>query len=316
MPLTQEHAEVTLDSVFHLLSRPNIHTIDVRPKTVRGETTDELSIVITVNRKKRAHHFDDDDYPIPKAIEVPVVGAGGRITTELVRTDVVEGPPMRPAVFDEKVRPTVGGCMVSIYIDLDTDATGTLGVNMQYNGAMSIVTNNHVIAKNGNVGSWVYQPNTGIVFQNSVATVTDFIPIRSYANPNQPNPKKNKYDFAWATIEQDLAALNIKDIGQPTGTRAPVVGERVRWFGKQTGSVQYATISSITTITTQKNGQARWAWWENLIDLSGVVPTKPAGEVRQGDSGSALVADDMKIVGLVTFNNSQLNGFGTRFPPH
>ena len=112
MPLTQEHAEVTLDSVFHLLSRPNIHTIDVRPKTVRGETTEELAIVITVNRKKRPHHLDDDDYPIPKAIEVAVVGAGGRRTTELVRTDVVEGSPLRPAVFDDEVRPTFGGCMI------------------------------------------------------------------------------------------------------------------------------------------------------------------------------------------------------------
>ena len=54
----------------------------------------------------------------------------------------------------------------------------------------------------------------------------------------------------------------------------------------------------------------------NMIDLRGVVPGQPAGVVRQGDSGSALVADDMNVVGLVTFNNPQLNGFGTRFPPH
>jgi hypothetical protein len=47
-----------------------------------------------------------------------------------------------------------------------------------------------------------------------------------------------------------------------------------------------------------------------------VAPTKPAGQVRQGDSGCVLVADDMNIVGLVTFNNKQLHGFGTRFPPH
>jgi hypothetical protein len=255
MPLTRTHAAVTLKGAFHLLSRPNIHTIDVLPKTVRGETTDELAIVVTVKRKKRPHLLDDDDYPIPKAIEVPVVGPRGRITTELVPTDVVEAPPMRPAILDEKVRPTIGGYMISIYLDLDTNATGTLGANMQYSGAMSIVTNNHVIAKNGNVGSWVYQPDVGIVFQNSVATVTGFIPIKNYGNPEQPNPEKNKYDFAWANFDQHLAALNIKDIGQPTGTLAPVVGERVRWIGKETGVVQYATITSIRTITTQKNGQ-------------------------------------------------------------
>ena len=60
----------------------------------------------------------------------------------------------------------------------DANATGTLGVNMHYDGALSIVTNNHVIAKNGNVGSWVYQPQP-FLFQNSVAAVAGFIPVHS-----------------------------------------------------------------------------------------------------------------------------------------
>ena len=136
MPLTREHAAVALDSVIHLLSRPNIHTIDVLPKTVRGEQTAELAIVVTVTNKKPLHHLDDDDYPIPKAIEVPVVDAGGRLTTELVPTDVIEGPPIRDAALDDKVRPTVGGYMISVAAGWFTDATGTLGVNMQYNGAL------------------------------------------------------------------------------------------------------------------------------------------------------------------------------------
>jgi trypsin-like peptidase len=316
MPLTREHAATTLDSVFHLLSRPNIHTIDVLPKVVHGEATDELAVVVTVAKKKHLHQLDDDDYPIPKVIEVTVVDAGGDLTTELVGTDVVEGPPIREAALDEKVRPTVGGYMISIVADWLNDATGTLGVNIDYNGALSIVTNNHVIAKNGNVGSWVYQPDPGLVFQNSVATVTGYLPIINYGNPHQVNPVVNEYDFAWANIAQNLAALNIKDIGQPVGTRAPVLHERVRWIGKTTGTVQQATIASITTITTYASGQGRWAWWRNLIDLTGVVPGQPAGQVRQGDSGSALVANDMNIVGLVTFNNAHLNGYGTRFPPH
>jgi hypothetical protein len=316
MPLTREHADVVLDSVFHLLSRPNIHTIDVLPKTVQGEQTEELAIVVTVTKKKHPHQFEDDDYPIPQAIEVRVVGPGGRITTELVPTDVVEGPPLSQAGLDEKVRPTIGGYMISVDAGWFTDWTGTLGVNMVYNGALSIVTNNHVISENGNVGSKVYQPDSGIFNQNKVATVTDFIPIKSYGNPTQQNPDRNKYDFAWANTKQDLADLNIKDIGQPTGTRVPVLGERVRWIGKTTGTVQQATINSITTTTKRGYGQGRWAWWINLIDLRGVVQGQPAGQVRTGDSGSALVADDLNIVGLVTFKNKQLAGFGTRFPPH
>ena len=122
MPLTKEHAAVALDSVIHLLSRPNIHTIDVLPKTVRGEQTAELAIVVTVTNKKPLHHLDDDDYPIPKAIEVPVVDAGGRLTTELVPTDVIEGPPIRDAALDDKVRPTVGGYMISVVAGWFTDA--------------------------------------------------------------------------------------------------------------------------------------------------------------------------------------------------
>ena len=73
---------------------------------------------------------------------------------------MIEGPPIRYTALDDKVRPTVGGYMISVAAGWFADAR-QLGVNMQYNGALSIVTNNHVIAKNGNVGSSVYQPDTG-----------------------------------------------------------------------------------------------------------------------------------------------------------
>ena len=78
--------------------------------------------------------------------------------------------------------------------------------------------------------------------------------------------------------------MNIKDIGQPTGTRAPVLHERVRWIGKTTGAVQRAKINSITTITTCRRSGSMGVV-ENMIDLRGVVPGQPAGVVRQGDSG-------------------------------
>ena len=316
MPLTQEHAEVTVDSVLHLLSRPNIHAVDVLPKTVRGERTDELAVVVTVNRKKRPHHFDDDDYPIPKAIEVPVVGAGGRRTTELVRTDVVEAPPVRRAALDEKVRPTEGGYQITIFGDWFEEPSGTLGVNMQYRARLCILTNNHVIANNGNIGSNVYQPDLfGI--DNKVGEVAGYIPIRSYNNPKQQDPEFNKYDFVWAYISPGLAALTIKGIGQPTGDRAPVLGERVRWIGKTTGTVQQATITSITKAIKDRAGQGRWAWFNSLITLDGVVRNQPPGEVRHGDSGSALVADDMTIVGFVTWKaKDSFQGTATRFPGH
>ena len=315
MPLTRTHAAVALQGAYHLLSRPNIHTVDVLPRTVRGEPTDELAVVVTVSTKKRAHQLSDDDYPIPKAIEVPVVRADGSVSHELVPTDVVEGSPLHHATLDEMVRPTSGGYMISVITSFSATATGTLGVNMHYNGALSVVTNNHVIAKNGNVGSWVYQPQP-FLFQNSVAAVASFIPVHTYANPDQPNPTMNTYDFAWASIEKHLAALDIKDIGEPLGTRAPVVGEHVRWIGKTTGTVQHATINSITTASKYDWGQGRWSWYMNVIDLSGTVGNEPAGEARKGDSGSAIVAtSDMNLVGLVTFATPQLEAYGTRIPP-
>jgi hypothetical protein len=317
MPLTREHAAVALDSVFHLLSRPNIHTIDVLPKTVGGEQTDELAIVVTVAKKRRAHQLADDDFLIPKSIEAAVVGPGGNVTTGLVPTDVVEGPPMRPASLDQKVRPTVGGYQIDVIGPWLKDQTGTLGLNMQYDGNLSIVTCNHVIAENTNKGASVYQPDFVLLVLNKVATVTGFEPIVTYVNRKEPHPTANKYDFAWANItDKTSAALTIKDIiGVPTGTRVPVLDERVRWIGKTTGTVQQATVKSITMSANGAQGQARWAWWQNLIDLTGVVSGQPAGKVRQGDSGSALVADDMNIVGLVTFNNDRLEGRGTRIPP-
>jgi trypsin len=319
MPLTREHATVTLRSVLHLLSRPNIHTIDVLPKTVGGEETDELAIVVTVTKKKRPHQLDDDDYPIPNPIEASAVGAGGRLASELVPTDVIEGRPKRLASLNQKVRPTIGGYMITI-LEPKEDVPGTLGVNREYDGKLSIVTNNHVIANNGNVGLDVYQPSPAFVtWGNKVATVTGFLPVKTYANPEQSDPECNKYDFAWANvIEKTSAALTIKDIiGEPTGTRAPKFREHVRWIGYTTGTVQEATIKSTATVLKPEFSQARWAWFENVIDLGGAVSDKPAGKVRVGDSGAAIVADDMNIVGLVTWNDDDtLAGYGSRFPPH
>jgi hypothetical protein len=288
---TREQIESLAKSYSHWLSDPNIHGIFVEEKQAGGKGTGALAIVVHVSEKKAT--LSDTDTPIPPRVELHAQAADGTVSIEQVPTDVVESEPPRLLALDGRIRPAPGGYEISVPSSLLDERPGTLGVNIVWQGTFRLLTNNHVISANGNVGGTVYQPAQDVITDNSLATVTSYLPVVTYANRSQPNPVFNQYDIAWCDISTTLGATNIAEIGVPTGIRAPTAGEAVKWIGAATGQVQSTTINTLSGQLVLEFTSGQWAFFNNVITFNG-------GSSQQGDSGAAIMAtSDNQIIGLI-----------------
>jgi hypothetical protein len=305
--LTIDDVEPLLPSLRSWLSSPTITHLTVGTKYVRGHDTGLLCVTVGVERKIRNWELGPNDYPVPPTVALHVQEPDGTVLSADVPTDVVEVGVISTAGYNDRLRPTPGGYQIAVNRGLLAESNGTLGANIVYNGVFRLLGNNHMLADNGNIGATVYQPDWAL-WGNSLTTVTGFTPVITYPTKTEPHPVFNDCDLAWCDIDIANGASNVSGIGQPTGIRAPVLGEAVRWVGMRTGVVQRTTIASITGQSKIDFGSAgnQWAWFQNVITFA-------SGTVAQGDSGSAVVAmSDMRIVGLIFANNAAKAGFATR----
>jgi hypothetical protein len=305
MEPTLEQVEQAVLGVQHWLSSPNIQFIGTR-EFGEGDYRLEVHVV----RKKTQDQMGPSDIFVPPTVEHHVHDADGEIRILSIRTKVVEVGPIRLAALDEKKRPAPGGYKISVVPSFfGNESTGTQGCNLSWSGTYRLLTNNHVISKNGNIGSTVYQPEQGL-FGNSLTSVTGYMPVTTTDVQNPPNPTYNKYDFAYCNMTAETGATNIYGIGQPTGYRAPANGETVKWVGQVTAAVQNTTIAGLLGLARIAWTDTSWAYFNNVITFA-------AGTVAQGDSGAAVVGTaDMKVVALIFANNANGGAYAVRIPPY
>ncbi|UVJ39059.1 S1 family peptidase [Arthrobacter sp. CJ23] len=293
-----------IEAVKPWLSRPNIVGLDVGPKAVDGQVTDVRSIVVHVVRKTPVAELGAEDFPIPEQFAAHTLGEDGTVREVTVPTDVVEVGDVRLDINNERIRPAEGGYQIRAE---NMPGTGTLGVNIVWASKYRLMTNNHVIACNGNAGADVYQPSNGV--NNKIGTVNGFIPVVTYPSATQPHPHFNTQDLAWTYLTPATGSPEITQIGVPRGVRAPVLGESIVLVGKQTGSVQKASIASVAyTTKVEWPAAGSWAWFDTMIRLDANV-TQP------GDSGSAYVAlSDGMVVGIHVAGNASFS-WGCQLSP-
>lgn len=288
--------ESALEAVKPWLSEPNVTGLSIGPKVVGGQETGEQAVLVFVERKLPASALGADHFPVPATVELHTLTGAGEVGSVEVPTDVQETGPNRIEVLNQKVRPAPGGYQIAAE---NIGGTGTLGVNIVWAGKYRTLSNNHVLSNNGNLGAAIYQPDKAN--DTAIGTVDGYVPITLYASSTQQNPIYNNQDLAWSLASTRLTTPEITRIGTPTGLRAPVPGETVTLIGKQTASVQRATVRDIITKTVVEwmPGAAKpWAFFERIVRLDRKC-TQP------GDSGTAYVAtsDDM-VVGLHIASNS------------
>lgn len=291
-------------SVQPWLSKPNIVGVDVGEKTVGGRSTGQRAVIVHVVKKLAEDELGAEDFLVPATVAVHLLGDAGQVEETTIPTDVVEVGELHLDVNDQRVRPAPGGYQIAA---ANLPGTATLGVNIVWAAKYRLMTNNHVIAHNGNLGADVYQPSGGS--NNKLGTVDGYIPVVTYPSPNQPFPHFNNQDLAFSNLTPAVGSPDIAQIGTPSGLRAPIVGEQIVLVGKQTGQVRKASVASITYSTTlQWPAPGSWAWFESLIRLNANV-TQP------GDSGSAYVAlTDGKVVGIHIGGGGQYS-FGCQLWP-
>ncbi len=292
--------------ISELFAKINVVGVGLGYKISQGVNTGELSLVISVTRKVDPATLKAQDL-VPRAL-------GG------VKTDVVETGVLRAFQSPrDRWRPIAPpGVSVGHY----RVTAGTFGCLVRRGSEVFILSNNHVLAavNAGQAGDAILQPGAadGGTTDDRIATLADYVPIDfGTAEPECPiaggtasllnyvagafgsrhklqavkqTPGRNRVDAALARpLAPQSVQKDILYIGAPTGTGAATLGTRVQKTGRTTGH----TWGNITQIdaTVQIDYNGRTATFTGQM-IAGTM-SKP------GDSGSAVLDEDKRIVGLL-----------------
>ncbi|NKY40897.1 peptidase S32, partial [Cellulomonas septica] len=279
-----------------LIARPGVVGVDIGEKWSDGRPTGRQAIVVHVTRKLDAADLDDDQR-IPAAIDG-------------VPTDVVEHRVVlhheAPAVDDVttlmrgRVRPLAGGISIGpvdpVTIQGATSAelrsvNGTLGVVVveRHTGRALALTNWHVAAGDGleDVGSRWVQP----ALADGAARGDQFgLLVRGTLT--------DRIDAAVVAIAPGAAWVpGVVGIGAVTGSAPAVDGSVVRKHGRTTG-LRTGRVVSTDFTTSVDFGPG--IGWRTLRDQIRVEPDEGQPSFSAGgDSGSVVVDEDGKVVGLL-----------------
>ena len=252
--------------------------------------------------------FRDTPNDVERHLKVPFAGPASPGAASLV----IEQKLFRPLCsglqiqnFDDDIRTKViaGGHII----------IGTLGcfVNLS-DGKSALLSNNHVVAgenRGKKTKDRIEQSGSG-TFDNfmHIATLTDFVKIN--ASPNGASPAAgtailNLVDAGVAKIRGGIhfgqGYHPTRALAKPTGTRVAKLGDLVFKVGRTTGLTRGKIVSIATTVgpVTYADGPS---WFSRSIVIEGAGGTMFSDH---GDSGSAIVGADGKIVGLLYAGNGQ-----------
>lgn len=294
-----------------LLAKKNVVACGVGYKETEGVITDELCVVVSVEKKIPLAQLAEADI-VPKAIDD-------------VQTDVLEtGLITAWQLPTQKWRPAPGGVSIG---HLNVTA-GTLGCLVLKGGELFILSNNHVLAATnlGKKGDPIIQPgkHDGGTMADQIATLEEFVPIDFGTSPTtcsaakaveqllnvvakgigsshrvvsyQESKVENQVDAALARpLSLDLVERRILHIGVPKGSRGAALGMNIKKSGRTTGF----TTGRITQIDATVQVSYDSAGVATFTDQF-VAGAMSAG----GDSGSAVLDEEDYVVGLL-FGGSQ-----------
>lgn len=290
-----------------LLTRSNIVATGVGYKTSGGQKTTTLSIVCSVTEKVAASRLSDRDRVPPTLQDIP--------------TDVVQTGPIRALQSTtDRLRPAPGG----VSIGHRGITAGTLGCLVQKDGQKFILSNNHVLANSNQaqIGDPILQPGPydgGTYPADHIAALADFVPINIIGLPSEcpaatgiagglnalaklvgsrvrmqainRQAPENLVDAAIARpLNPEDVTEEILQIGTIAGMAAGELGMAVKKSGRTTG-LTTGVIEQVDVSVNVQYGQGQIAMFTDQL---------MAGAMSQGgDSGSAVLDDNNRIVGLL-----------------
>jgi hypothetical protein len=300
-----------------LLTLPNVVGVGVGFKETHREKTDEICVMVLVNRKLSPEALPAKEL-VPKDLNK-------------VRTDVIQVGDLRALQTPtDRWRPAPGGVSIGHY----SITAGTLGciVRDRDSGERLILSNNHVLANsnNANIGDAILQPGPvdgGSVSSDTIATLLRFIPIEYTTSPGTcslaniyatlgniiaiilgsshrlnvssiNSQAVNKVDAALARPKLDSDLLDeILNIGTISGVREAELGMPLRKSGRTTGFTTDQVQVLDATVNVSYGAGLTATFEEQIV----------AGPMSQGgDSGSLVVhGDSQDAVGLLFAGSDQ-----------
>jgi len=297
-----------------LLKIPGVTGIGIGHKIVKGVKTDELSIRVYVAEKK-----DAKDVPKNELIPKEIKG---------VKTDVIQRKfvlhPLRFRLQDLELKadtgnydPLKGGISIgpcrSVYLtppDVDAPGwyifVGTLGAIVKDNDTNDpmLLSNFHVMCvDNGwSVGDDMAQPSRPDG-GNCPANVVGELQRASLGG---------QVDCAVASHTARGYSCSIEDIGSVAGKATATVGMAVRKRGRTTG-LTYGTVDTVNLTVSINYGDGLGSvTLTNQIGID-VDPAKSAKFGDHGDSGSVVVDNNRRVVGLY-FAGDATGSYGVANP--
>ena len=296
-----------------LFRKANVVATGVGYKSVQGKKTDELSIICSVGTKQSKQSLSKKDL-------LPSIVQGVAVDVEATGIIYAQQNPTG------KFRPAPGGVSVGHYLI----TAGTLGIWVRKNNKYYILSNNHVMANSNDAspGDPILQPGPydgGNNPADQIATLSEFVtiqfegggggsscpiaksvaavlngvaaatgsstrltPVLAHASTQAAN---NLVDAAIAEpLNQNDVRNEILNIGVVNQTAEATLGMSIKKMGRTTGfttgSVLQVDVTSSVSYGTGKTA----VFVDQLM----------AGAMSQGgDSGSAVVSSDNKLVGLL-----------------
>jgi hypothetical protein len=313
----REISELRKTNQSAMLKKRNVVGVGVALKETAGQKTSDLSLTVLVHEKMAKQDISDNDM-IPAAID--------GIPTDVVRV----GKVVAFNSHQSRHRPCPAGVSIGHY----AITAGTYGAPVRdaQNNELLMLSNNHVLANSNNarIGDTILQPGAadgGKDPQDRFATLQRFVPIQ-YKNdpggggdddndqcaiarfissllnslarasgsktrlkPVRPQNVTNLVDAAVARpTDADYLLDDILKIGPVSGTVSAELGMAVKKSGRTTALTEGSITVLDATIDVGYGGN-RVATFEHQLltaDMS-----------NPGDSGSLLVSEDNKAVGLL-----------------
>jgi hypothetical protein len=283
-----------------LLPEHNVVGIGVGPKVVEGQLTDVLAVRIYVMSKilKEA---------LPENLLLPKEVAG-------IPVDVIEtGEPrlaQQAGPNRQRLRPFQPGSSIGFAAPNPAiRMAGTLGALVRDANGTYLLSNNHVIAAEGQIraGAPIFQPGTldgGHPPGDRVASMARFVPI----SPLQPN----LVDAALALVEPELVLPSFLPMVGQLASSDPVVPARGMRVMK-TGRTSFFTEGTIEDVSFRGPfsfdvGQCTFT---DQVVVSG-INGQPFG--RDGDSGSIVVDEATKQATALLFAVSDSHTYCNPLP--
>ena len=329
MMTQQEIEKLQREAEIELKKYPGVVGVDFGFKEIAGETTDQLALIVNVVEKKEKSELDPTEI-------IPAEFKG-------VPTDVIKVPKIKPLHCEDMQHhsPLVGGISVTNFIvgPTNSPAVGTLGFFATIDGVpgpenVALISNNHVLMAFGaKVGDTIYQPKhveedgkvklTGDVrerypsgkthnagqeghhsYQYQGGTTAQYyldcasakidISISSWCNTNCGVSFKN--EIRGLNINGNSAIADVARVQQADLPPQPGVEYVVYKVGRTTGK----TKGKVVSVTALGDGGEK-----NMIKIE--ATQKDCNGILQfaaeGDSGSALINEENKLVGLIFAKN-------------